>query len=99
MPVAEYIKDSEHESSGRQIPKGTQMIVTRERMAELEEQEVAIQVGSESSKAIQDRTRAINDLAKRGRKSTRVKKKSAPKDKGKTKESKSTSKSDSGGKS
>lgn len=76
MPVVEYIQESEHESSGRTIPKGSQHIVSREKARQLEEDEIAVTVGSKSNKAIQDRTRGINNLQK-GQKSRRVKKKAA----------------------
>lgn len=75
MPVIEYIEDSEHESSGRKIPKGSQHIVTRERARELcEEQEIAVVVGTKTGKSEQDRTRGVNNAIK-GEKSQRVQKK------------------------
>lgn len=95
MPVIEYIKDSKHQGTGRKIPKGSQHIVTKE-FAKLKcEENVAIIVGTQTGKAEQVRTSAINDLSK-GEKSKRLKQDDPP-EKEKKKSKKSKTKSDKGG--
>ncbi len=63
MPVIEYVKQSEHQSSGRTIPKGTQHLVSRERARELQAEGLAEVVDTESTRTTQQRVRSENQAA------------------------------------